>query len=242
MKDPSCLPNWTKAASYPDINNTTSYQWMWEFLRRNPKYQELCDKFWEPNICPPEEVINLFGLVVASSYPHYSAKTATVKFINIDNAEEVYSLKFDTYEPFVLEPMINEKTGLYEVDGFTTSNPNIVFPKIDLSFSIDSQFRDLKNVLKLHRRKRKLVDKRNHLGKFPLYLRIIDALSLGVGENEIANNLFLDIPNEYPEYLRNERFRDTMISAIRYRDTDYRFIVKESFPDLTREHKKSRKL
>ncbi len=39
-KDTPWLPNWKDSSRYPDSENTTAYQWAWEFLRRNPEYQE----------------------------------------------------------------------------------------------------------------------------------------------------------------------------------------------------------
>src|SRR5438477_241770 len=38
---PDWLPDWTKQHQYPDPKTTSSRQWAWEFLRRNPEYQRL---------------------------------------------------------------------------------------------------------------------------------------------------------------------------------------------------------
>jgi hypothetical protein len=40
---PDWLPDWTKPQQYPNPKTTSMEQWAWEFLRRNPKYQQACD-------------------------------------------------------------------------------------------------------------------------------------------------------------------------------------------------------
>ncbi|MGD0960796.1 MAG: DUF6499 domain-containing protein [Methylomonas sp.] len=37
----SWLPDWRNESEYPDPKTTTGRQWAWEFLRRNPEYQNL---------------------------------------------------------------------------------------------------------------------------------------------------------------------------------------------------------
>src|SRR3954469_18574636 len=49
MPIPAWLPDWKNTASYPDPGlrgGTTAYwTWRWEFLRRNPEYQEDWNRF-----------------------------------------------------------------------------------------------------------------------------------------------------------------------------------------------------
>ncbi len=37
---PEWLPDWEDKKQYPDPGTTSSRQWAWEFLRRNPEYQQ----------------------------------------------------------------------------------------------------------------------------------------------------------------------------------------------------------
>src|SRR5713101_9944015 len=41
---PDWLPDWKDKSKYPDPTNTSGRVWAWEFLRRNPEYQQLWDK------------------------------------------------------------------------------------------------------------------------------------------------------------------------------------------------------
>ncbi len=49
---PDWLPDWTKPDQYPDPKTTSSRQWAWEFLRRNPEYQRLWDELIAPHFDP----------------------------------------------------------------------------------------------------------------------------------------------------------------------------------------------
>ena len=40
----SWRPNWKNEAEYPDAEKTSTTQWAWEFLRRNPEYKEDYEK------------------------------------------------------------------------------------------------------------------------------------------------------------------------------------------------------
>ena len=44
-KKPDWLPDWKDISKYPDPNKATGRVWAWEFLRRNPEYQQLWEKF-----------------------------------------------------------------------------------------------------------------------------------------------------------------------------------------------------
>jgi len=42
---PDWLPNWEDETKYPDPKKATGRVWAWEFLRRNPQYQQLWPKW-----------------------------------------------------------------------------------------------------------------------------------------------------------------------------------------------------
>jgi hypothetical protein len=52
IKKPDWLPEWEDATQYPDPNTTSPRQWAWEFLRRNPRYQQLWDERIGPHFDP----------------------------------------------------------------------------------------------------------------------------------------------------------------------------------------------
>src|SRR5438552_1597670 len=45
MDKPDWLPNWQDLTQYPDPKKAIGRIWAWEFLRRNPKYQELWQEY-----------------------------------------------------------------------------------------------------------------------------------------------------------------------------------------------------
>ena len=49
---PDWLPDWKDKIKYPDPKKATGRVWAWEFLRRNPQYQQL----WEESTALPKPV------------------------------------------------------------------------------------------------------------------------------------------------------------------------------------------
>lgn len=68
----SWLPDWTDPNQYPPAKGTTGSQWAWEFLRRNPGYQQAYLRLMEklptnPPLAPPlltEEGINMCWSII----------------------------------------------------------------------------------------------------------------------------------------------------------------------------------
>jgi hypothetical protein len=55
---PSWLPDWRVESNYPDPTNADQYQFAWEFLRRNPDYQE--DFEYLIKLCEREELADVY--------------------------------------------------------------------------------------------------------------------------------------------------------------------------------------
>jgi hypothetical protein len=49
---PSWLPNWKDPTKYPDQAKTSRLDWAWQFLKRNPVYQQLWLRLIAPNYDP----------------------------------------------------------------------------------------------------------------------------------------------------------------------------------------------
>jgi hypothetical protein len=235
MKDTSWIPNWCNPDEYPDTEETSLYQWAWEFLRRNHTYQKYCDEVWKRYLRPPPEIIlDTFSISVSSSFPHYSENDPTVKEIYSENGrkwEDSHFLIFQRSSASIATPIGTEaETLTHKVKQIqiNTVSPNIVAPIIDLAMPINTQLTAIKERLLGMQKQRKLVNKRLQADKFPLYLRILDALETTKDNNLIAEQVFPDIDNSYPDYSGSGRVKDTIVAASRFRDEDYKVIAVES--------------
>ena len=62
-------PEWNKEESYPANWNDWSYsRWAWEFLRRNTKFQEHCERLLNASAGPQRAMARSFGL---AEYKHF---------------------------------------------------------------------------------------------------------------------------------------------------------------------------
>jgi len=213
---------------------------MWEFLRRNPRYQELCDLYWSVDCELPKEVSTEFGLRPISSFPHYSSESATsekligqgdgIEYILLD------PLEFEHFRPMLWHPSKEMLPNINLLDLLERRvTDHSVFTKFDLSYSIDKQLDVIKNELIKMQKDRGLKTKSgSHIKKFPTYLRILDAVSKRVKSRLIRDSLFHYISDGYPDNPRKDRFKDTLAAATKLRDVDYRFIMLDAYkhPDI----------
>jgi hypothetical protein len=249
MKDTDWIPNWGDPEEYPNPKDTSDYQWTWEFLRRNPIYQKICDEKWCKQMTkPPSEAMSMLKLNIDSSFPHYSQNDPTEQIVD-DGQPGVLlvPLRLDKDVISILEPKDYEfqyrdgetKTkkleGYYKVEGYT-DNLDVVYPKIDLRLSLDQQFESLKPHLKIRQNKLGHKGHKIHTSKFPKYLRILDA------DNDDADKLdvidvVLKLVLDDPKYNAESRFAESLESAKRFRDSDYQYISKYAYPHRPKNQK-----
>jgi hypothetical protein len=237
MKDANWIPNWRNPDEYPDSNELSRYEWMWEFLRRNPRYQEICDEQWSEyskftktedgvTINPaPKILYDEFQFGWGSDFPHYSHSSG---------GETTRSGRYGVSCPITFRkdsPMLWSPTEeiIDNIDLNTFFKREIqqdkVFVSADLTASIDSQLIIIGERLKKMQKERGLGTKRSQTTKFPLYIRLLDALSIGEKNSDIRDALFPEIEHSYPDSPRKDRYNYTKKTAIMLRDINYREIM-----------------
>jgi Family of unknown function (DUF6499)/Uncharacterized conserved protein (DUF2285) len=66
---------------------------------------------------------------------------------------------------------------------------------------------------------------RRRTDKYPLYLRLLDAVDAGIAAGRIAKELFSDKSNEYPDYQQRQTFKNHAAQAERLRERGYRLLA-----------------
>jgi len=237
MKDIDWLPDWRNPSEYPSPDDLSRYEWMWEFLRRNPRYQEICDKKWAEYskfivsgnkvtiVEAPKILHEEFEFHYSSSFPHYSSNNGDESAVS-GRYESSAPIRFINEFPMIWSPTDDnlEKMDLYNFFKRKLKE-NKVFLSVDLTASIETQLKEISRRLTSIQKDRGLGTKRSHTTKFPLYIRILDALAKGEKNSIIRDKLFPEKEHIYPDSPRKDRYNYSKKAAIRFRDHDFKLIM-----------------
>lgn len=232
-KEPSSvsnwLPDWTDATAYPDPKNTSKQALAWEFLRRNPEYQEMWNQlqaqtasFPQKDFCKADEIrqrIEDFGLLIPVP------PTA-----NSSDADFKKRPQFATHGRSWMKPAEwPEDAEPYVVDELL-KDPSEVMIKFDLRWSVQSQLLATTAFLKAQTQKLKnlkILEGTNHRMKpeyFADYLRLLDGEAADQTHEKMAEVIY-GIFEEYPDHAGKQQVSDSLKRARWLRDKGYRFIV-----------------
>jgi len=237
MKVTDWIPDWRNSKEYPDPDKLSRYEWMWEFLRRNPRYQEICDEQWAEfskfTVTGNSVLINEapkilheeFEFDYSSSFPHYSDDKGD-ESADAGRYMPLAPIRFRNEFPMIWSPTEDnlEKTDLYNFFKRKLKE-NKVFLSVDLTASIETQLKEISRSLTSIQKDRGLGTKRSHTTKFPLYIRILDALAKGEKNSIIRDMLFPEIEHIYPDSPRKDQYNYSKKAAIRFRDRDFKLIM-----------------
>ena len=252
---PSWLPNWRNVSEYPDARTTSRSSFAWEFLRRNPNYQhdwkwfhslQLPDPDYgvaydddSMHLCwcnPPARKGETFGeyrrrVDRYELAPWMSALARKYGLWHLYDPSD--SSVGDVFYTRVL-PAYLVNIGEGEYAAMRAENTGEAIAKFNLSWPIDFQIQLIKGLLtaaqsQLAKMGRLEVHKpRTHVTLFPAYLRLLDAdLEQPVESNirEVADTVFPEKTNRYPEFSRDKAVRNGIKTARRLRDRDYLYIA-----------------
>jgi len=170
------FPNWSDPSAYPDdetfrdSEDSSNYArgWAWEFLRRNPAYQEDYDRALNGDNASQEEVAAKYGLSLLLPYS-YSGSECLAMFKNILALRELdsHSLQF---------PHFTETQVAFVFDVTLPLQPQWEAAKAQIAEKAD------RLGLVLQERS----DGRKRYGNYPRYLRVLDARANNIRSKEIA--------------------------------------------------------
>jgi hypothetical protein len=228
LKKPDWLPDWKDITKYPDLKKASGRVWAWEFLRRNPKYQQLWDELAGLKKGPIYEDFS-----VANTLQHFErqfgASTPAPPAMTITDPEFKWRPQFTIQHPkHWIRPVDWPADEEFEVIGAELEHSTEVLVKFDLRLPQSRQLNSAKTILKTEAKRLAEAGKlggepRAWFHKYQSYLRVLDAKSSGATVNTIAAEI-LGIKNKDPEY-RKAKVRDAFNAAKRLRDEDYLFLA-----------------
>jgi hypothetical protein len=210
------VPDWRRDEEYSFTARLTNQGWAWEFLRRDSRYVYEWGRAQTLNATSAQDIERIaakFSLV--TMYDPHSTEASDVEFL--DTRPEKVSDQLDDLRPDSVASGRRVRRGVLML-GKSYVRP-YAFARFDLSESLESQIRWVK--AELHKRQREH-RKRGVLGvriqklhkrNWRLYLRTLDGHTLGVKPAALGEALWPDMVNEYPEYRRTNRARETLEAA-----------------------------
>lgn len=253
MSQSGWLPDWKDSDSYPQPDNTSLNAWAWEFLRRNPDYQQDyrswkslgIDEDFLPHqpghsmdlaYCEPEAYDGETFRQYCDRHSDYRLVPLSVKRGNDYGLDYLHDprnsarfVRFDTgVSPRYL---VHDGNGPKEYAGIRPEKPGEVVVKLSLEWPIGVQVDRLQRILSRHQRRLEekgvitAHKKRNHPKKYSTYLRLLDAEASSAKPAEIARQIFPDRSDCYPDYNGSKTVRDELQAANRLRDGNYRYLL-----------------
>lgn len=241
--------DWRKSADYRDLIKFMPDRWAWEFLRRNPEYIQEWEKELPLELERIKEMLSDPENKDKPELEGYRKNTPESTHFSIG---EMLSGK--VYKKWGIHKLVNPEQDcpfpnpFNQRRSFALGNikggdigygkyieDNLLKPYVPIVYNImrplKPQFVNAqKTLLEMQRervQKGRIVirNAKKHEGHWVDYLRILDAKAENVSNNEIADTLFPDIPNEYPDYQRNDKMRKSLKRAEYLMKKGYREIA-----------------
>ena len=247
---PKWLPDWRKPSQYPDPSKAevTRLDWAWQFLRRNPEYQQLWSNLIAPNYKPAHvtwsmkqtagSVRRVRDRVRAHLKAPPSANYQLAQFETLfgiitippDPSKRKARLRFAAhFIRYARKPSHRPgKSGwVYNVP--TSLQDHEVLVWFDLRWPTKAQLTRAKQLLAQQTREEKLENIpfsfRYRPKKYINYLRILDAKAANAPDAEVAKVIYPQELNIYPEFVGSHRVRDDRNAAERLRDNPWRIVA-----------------
>jgi hypothetical protein len=238
---PPWLPDWENdLAKYPKITEKSRVEWAWQFLRRNPKYQQLWAQLIQPHYQSADAKASLDRADRDGLYRIVSQRVQArleergyqlgpfmefgISTIPPDPAEPKPKLRFSAeFIRYARTPSLRPNFS-YKLPPIVLTGDEVVV-WFNLNRSIDQQLAKVKSLMKNLATIRNLEPFRFQPKTYQRYLRLLDARAVGAKYSEIARILYPHLRNEYPEYGGKRQARTDLRTAERLRDRDFVRIV-----------------
>ncbi len=233
-KKPDWLPDWKNVAEYPDPKKKVSGRvWAWEFLRRNPQYQQL----WEKSAALPGPDGFIYKESFAKTEERLGIKERFEKEFGVDTPAPPSMASADpTFEwrpRFVTQHVKHWMKPVGWPEEFYTieeslQDPAEVIIHFDLHWPLRRQLDPAERFLKAKAAELtglgilEDTDRRMKPQHFQDYLRLLDAEATGASQKEMAKVIY-NIVDKYPDHAGEQKARDGLERAKWLRDKGYRF-------------------
>jgi hypothetical protein len=209
MKYPYPIKDFTKPKQYPDPDKKSSSLLAWEFLRRNPKYQEDFDKFKKLKSPSAKRKLQEKWLPGIPLLTLFDPK---------DNQPRGVKLAL-THAPR-FQVIMGKGTGTTPIESLYKGD---VFVTFNLNIPIKRQLDKTRKFLERERKEQKIkpIEKNYQRHIFPLYCRILDAKAENK-TNELLAKFFYGDRTKGDSF---EKIKQEIKVSYRLCDLDYIFIA-----------------
>lgn len=236
---PKWLPNWRNPKEYPDPAKTARLDWAWQFLRRNPDYQNLWSQLIAPNY-DRKHVVHIIKQQRGSARLY--SDRARPRLIETSGDYDL--------PPFVsqfgitsIPPDPSEKKAelqfaaqfiRYRPGGMRKVSPDLqdheVLVWFNLQWPIEAQLNSARQVLEQQIKAKNLAGApfrfRYRPEKYANYLRVLDAKATNMSDEAIASVIYPNLPDSHPEHAGSHRVRDDLAAAKRLRDNPWLIVAR----------------
>ena len=236
-------PDWRNESMYPDPEKTTRLQWAWEFLRRNPEYQQL----WSARIAPKYDPVHV-DISLERIGPNATTQPMTTRvrtplnehggFHDLRPFRDRFRITTVRQNPSESEAKVRfDAQFIRYADGPMPRGPRNGIPTtlhecealvwFDLQLPLDAQLQNAKELLsRLLKQKQRTLKNipfsfRCRSEKYPRYLRLLDAKTAASADSEVAKVIYPRLSDEYPDYFGRHRVREDRAAAERLRDSPW---------------------
>jgi hypothetical protein len=228
-KKPEWLPDWKDESKYPDPKKAGGREWAWEFLRRNPKYQQLWNEYAKlpPRLIYRGRSAKAFKDINERFEQDFGVWNPAPPAMTIADPEFEWRPKFIEQKPrhWVLPVKVSDDDEL-EIPEIHLEDPAEVVVKFDLRSQINPQLIYVAELLKKELKRltdAKLLrgEPRARFDNYPDYLRVLDAKLSGTSHETIGAEILKVKDPAYQKPNATYAFK----SAKRLRDGGYRFLA-----------------
>jgi len=226
---PDWLPDWKDVTKYP--HSKKGRVWAWEFLRRNPQYQQLWDKYaaLPPGPLYTGNSAHAFMDICQRFERQFGVSHSAPPSMPFTHPDFKWRPRFAAQSPrhWIMQPDDD-----IDMEGAHLDHQAEVLMKFDLRLQLSPQLTGAKAILNKEAKRLKKAgllggQPRAKFEKYQTYLRLLDAKSSGASSKEIAKEI-LGIKDkttlEDTQYVK-EKVDEVFEPAKRLRDGGYRFLA-----------------
>jgi hypothetical protein len=241
---PAWLPNWRDPSQYPNDKASQRLDWAWQFLRRNPDYQQMWATLIAPNYNPvhvtrslsrvSQQVLDRVRPMLFEYSGNYPLDAFQQRFgiitVPLDPSEPQAKLRFAAeFIRYARRPVQRPgKPGwVYNVPAALQDHETLVW--FDLRWPIEAQLNRARKQLQAEIKKHNLpaipFRFRYRPDQYADYLRLLDAQVVGAPDADVAKVIYPTLSNEYPDRHGNHQVREDRATAELLRDNAWRIVA-----------------